>query len=366
MINQELPQVKTVKLMFVAMEEQQKAMFKMAFKMHNTTNYQVIEQGSGEVPELVIVDGDGAAGLSAWQKAKGDFRNSVVVYFSKSPPAVTAPYLAKPIKFDTLFPSLRNLLQGNGVWIGQGGIQKPAEQAAAQAAQTPGPSKNHDITIPRFDANLGLLGAFRKAAQQQQSSMISVNGQAILAVFPTIQRVRIEVDADQLRRLCGGEGDIAVRALPEGADGQERANATITSTMWQIALWTADGRLVQPINPNTIFRLKCWPNLTRLTELPESMRLSAFLVKTPASINTLYKLMPLDIADILNYVAATYLTDYLEITHQVSETHQTTQQAGTVSRSDSAAAVEKPAEPAPAPKSGGSLLSRFMKKLLNK
>lgn len=40
MINQKLPQVKTVKLLFVAMEEQQQAMFKMAFKMHNTINYQ--------------------------------------------------------------------------------------------------------------------------------------------------------------------------------------------------------------------------------------------------------------------------------------------------------------------------------------
>ena len=41
-MNNNIPQVKTVKLMFVAMDEQQQAMFKMAFKMHSTTNYQVI------------------------------------------------------------------------------------------------------------------------------------------------------------------------------------------------------------------------------------------------------------------------------------------------------------------------------------
>ena len=67
MINNNLPQVKTVKLLFVAVEEQQQAMFNMAFKMHNTTNYQVVDAASGEKPELVIVDGDTSAGVTAWQ-----------------------------------------------------------------------------------------------------------------------------------------------------------------------------------------------------------------------------------------------------------------------------------------------------------
>ena len=48
-MNHDLPHVKTVKLLFVAMDDQQQAMFKMAFKMHNTTNYQVINAGSGEM-----------------------------------------------------------------------------------------------------------------------------------------------------------------------------------------------------------------------------------------------------------------------------------------------------------------------------
>lgn len=50
MINNNLPQVKTVKLLFVAVDEQQQAMFNMAFKMHNTTNYQVVDAASGENP----------------------------------------------------------------------------------------------------------------------------------------------------------------------------------------------------------------------------------------------------------------------------------------------------------------------------
>ena len=146
MMNHDLPRVKTVKLLFVAMDDQQQAMFKMAFKMHNTTNYQVISAGSGEKPELVIVDGDGPSGVAAWQKAKKDYVGSVVVYFSKSPPSVTAPYLAKPIKFDSLFLSLRNLLQGNGVWVVRSNMavhNSPLSAASPVAQVPPQPARHH-------------------------------------------------------------------------------------------------------------------------------------------------------------------------------------------------------------------------------
>ncbi|WP_038310323.1 hypothetical protein [Kingella kingae] len=379
-MNHDLPQVKTVKLLFVAMDEQQQAMFKMAFKMHNTTNYQVIEAGSGEKPELVIVDGDGTAGISAWQKAKGDYPGGVVVYFSKSPPSVTAPYLSKPIKFDTLFLSLRNLMQGNGVWVVHSASAMQQRVAGANPAATrPGqptpqataPQNNRatEIVIPRFDPNVGLLGAFRDVLAQQRNAAITLDEKPILAVFPAIQRVWVAVDSDQLKNLCRqGNLELKIKQIPDDSNIQERANATVTSSMWQIALWTANGRLVQPLNPNTVFKLKSWPNLTRLAPLPESMRLSAFLTKTSVSLNMLYKLMPLDMADILNYIAATYLTDYLGITQQVHEVpaaSSATQATVNTSAAPRPEQVQAASSQQPQKTSGG-LLSRLMKKLLNK
>lgn len=375
-MNHDLPRVKTVKLLFVAMDEQQQAMFKMAFKMHNTTNYQVIDAGSGEKPELVIVDGDSPSGLTAWQKAKGDYSGSTVVYFSKSPPSVTAPYLSKPIKFDTLFLSLRNLLQGNGVWVvhsgsGQRTVAATQHTTHQSAASTPTREQRAgEIVIPRFDPKIGLLGTFREVLTHQRNTMILVDDKPVLAVFPAIQRVWVAIDAEQLKALCRQERiAIQTKQIPDNSNIQERANATVTSCMWQVALWTANGRLVHPLNPNTVFRLKAWPNLTRLAYLPEAMRLSAFLTKTSVSLNMLYKLMPLDMGDILNYIAATYLTDYLAVTQQVNETASAGVQSATRATVNTTA-VPKPeqveaARPATPQKTGG-LLSRLMKKLLNK
>lgn len=378
MMNHDLPRVKTVKLLFVAMDEQQQAMFKMAFKMHNTTDYQVVDAGSGEKPELIIVDGDGPSGIATWQKAKGDYPSSTVVYFSKSPPSVTAPYLSKPIKFDTLFLSLRNLLQGNGVWVAHSvgaNAQRSVTSLRGNAPQTVvqenvrEAQRADEIVIPRFDPKVGLLGEFRDALAQQRNSMIMVDDKPIIGVFPSIQRVWVAVDAEQLKTLCRQATiNIQVKQIPDDSNIQERANATVTSCMWQVALWTANGRLVHPLNPNTVFRLKAWPNLTRLASLPESMRLSAFLTKTSVNLNMLYKLMPLDMADILNYLAATYLTDFLAITQQTNEKTSSVD-SSTQATVNITAAPEpeqvKAARPKTPQKTGG-LLSRLMKKLLNK
>ena len=377
-MNHDLPHVKTVKLLFVAMDDQQQAMFKMAFKMHNTTNYQVINAGSGEKPELVIVDGDGANGLATWQKAKHDFSGSVVVFFSKSPPAVTAPYLAKPIKFDSLFLNLRNLLQGNGIWVVRSNMANassaapsPSAPVQAQPTRPTHANRSSEVTIPRFDPRVGILGSFREILAHQRNTALLVDEKPVLAIFPSTQRVWIAVPPEQLRELCRQEHpNIKLKNIPDENNIQDRANATVTSTMWQVALWTANGRLVHPINPNTVFKLKSWPNLTRLTPLPEAMRLSAFLTKTSVSLNMLYKLMPLDMADILNYIAATYLTDYLEVTQQVHEAPS--------AQSATRATVNTSATPRPeqvraaraneahTQQKTGGLLSRFMKKLLNK
>ena len=374
MINNNLPQVKTVKLLFVAVDEQQQAMFNMAFKMHNTTNYQVVDAASGEKPELVIVDGDTSACVTAWHKAKGVYEGSVVVFFSKSPPPVTAPYLSKPIKFDTLFLSLRNLMQGNGVWV-VNSSGSSAHSSTAPAARTTGAATTHstvshhrasEITIPRF----GLLGAFREVLAQQRNAAILIDDKPVLAVFSNIQQVWVAVDSEQLKAYCRqGHVNVKIKQIPDDSNVQERVNATVTSCMWQVGLWTANGRLVQPINPNTVFKLKSWPNLTRLAPVPESMRLSAFLTKTAVSLNMLYKLMPLEMADILNYIAATYATRFLSVdlkTVSQHSYHDTVDKIdiGVNSASDSEMAKEAVKMTAPSQTQPRGLLQRLMKKLL--
>lgn len=61
--------------------------------------------------------------------------------------------------------------------------------------------------------------------------------------------------------------------------------------LWQIALWTARGRLRRGVAPDQPLQLTRWPNFTRQIETPHAMRIAALLVSAPHT--------PLDVARIL-------------------------------------------------------------------
>lgn len=312
-----LPKVKTVRVMLKDFSEQQSAIFRMAFKMHNTTNYEIVEYGADQKPDMVLVDVDTQRGMLPWHESRQQYSNIPVVVFSSEKPILTAPYLAKPVKFDTLFPTLRSLVQGGNVYEA-----KPEE--AAKPTSTHSSNEHRKATIKRFNPQSGLLGALKMASARQQDTAVLNNGKPVLIVFPTIQRVLLTVGADELERMCKDDSlEVVCKAVPDNPQWKDKAKVTIMSCLWQMAIWTAQGRLVYPLTPQTVFTLKRWPNLTRLAPVPESMRLSAFLTKTSVNLNVLYKVMPLDMSDILNYIAATYVTGFLATDNEFTVTQQT-------------------------------------------
>lgn len=298
------PKVKTVRVALLDMGEQQLAVFRMAFKMHNTTNYQIV--GPDEQPDMILIDIDNQRGILAWREQKEAHPNIPVVVYSSREPGITAPYLPKPIKFDTLFPTLRSFMQGGGVF--EAG-KTPSPQAVLGSAHI---TPTRKTTIRRFNPQRGVLGALKAASALSHDTAVLVGGKPVLIVFPTIQRVLLTVGSEELEKLCQDDNlSVVCKTVPDNPQWKERAKVTIMSCLWQMSIWTAQGRLVYPMTPHTVFTMKRWPNLTRLAPLAESMRLSAFLTKTSVNLNILYKVMPLDMADILNYIAATYVTGYL-------------------------------------------------------
>ena len=305
-----LPKVKTVRVMLQEMGDQQNAVFRMAFKMHNTTNYEILDHQSAQQPDMVLVDIDGKRGIQAWHEMRQAHPGIPVVIFSAHEPPVTAPYLSKPIKFDTLFPILRSLTQGGN--IVEAKAPEPVEERSPTAAAPTAGDAARKTSIRRFNPQRGLLGALKSASERSEDTAVLVGGKPVLIVFPSIQRVLLTVSAEDLEKMCQDDHLVVVcKAVPDNPQWKEKAKVTIMSCLWQMAIWTAQGRLAYPMTPQTVFTLKRWPNLTRLAPVPESMRLSAFLTKTSVNLNILYKVMPLDMPDILNYLAATYATGYL-------------------------------------------------------
>ena len=148
-MNNHLPKIKTIRVMLQEVGEQQQAVFRMAFKMHNTTNYVIVSPDSDEKPDLILVDTDTPAGVEAWKESKKTYPEVPVAMFSSELPTVTTPYLAKPVKFDTLFPVLRSLAHGGNVF-------EPSEQQAAEENKRQSNSDGtRKATIRRFNPNKG-------------------------------------------------------------------------------------------------------------------------------------------------------------------------------------------------------------------
>lgn len=314
MDNNAIPKVKTVHIMLLGMDDRQYAMFRMAFKMHGTTNYELVTEEQGIEPAMVLADAD--KGAEVWNRAKARFPGAKVVYFASTPPQVTAPYLAKPIKFDTLFANLKNLQQGNGVWIARAGGQpavqteQPAQPSTVRHSAASAPAQ---LNLAHFNPDEGLLGAVKKASIQENDVAVIHGGKPILLVFPSIQKVLLAADSASLKSLCEQKFiDLTIRPVAE-EHLKAKAKLSITACLWQLAIWTGNGRLPSAIQAHTSLKVKSWPNLTRLAPLAESMRLSAFLTKTSTNLLMLHKLMSIDEKDVADYLAAAYVTGYLEV-----------------------------------------------------
>ncbi|MDO4693996.1 MAG: hypothetical protein Q4A62_05135 [Eikenella sp.] len=360
--NNTIPKVKTVHIMLLGMDDRQYAMFRMAFKMHGTTNYELVTEEQGIPPQLVLVDADHAP--EAWAVAKERFAQAKVVYFSATPPPVTAPYLAKPIKFDTLFLNLKNLQQGNGIWIARAGIQAAEEPAAAAPAVKSEPLQPQQIE--HFDPGEGLLGWVGKAARQESDVAVLHGGKPVLLVFPTVQKVLLAADSAALKALCEQKFvDLSMRPVAE-EHLKNKAKLSVQSCLWQLAVWTGNGRLPKGIDAHTVFKVKSWPNLTRLAPLAESMRLSAFLTKTSASLTMLHRLMSIDGKDLADYLTATYVTGYLTVDTDAAAARTHAAAAGATPSAVSAASGQQTeAKPAEVPKQRG-LLQRLMNKIIGR
>lgn len=366
MMDNLLPKIKTIRIMLRDMSEQQEAVFRMAFKMHNTTNYQILDSDSDETPDLVLVDTDTVEGIETWKTLKIKYPDTPVAMFCSQEPSVTTLYLAKPVKFDTLFPILRSLAQGGNVF--DASVQKAEAQDGAQNS-----SEGRKATIRRFNPNKGLLGALKFASQGHQDIAVLHEGKPVLIVFPSIQRVLLTVNAHELEGLCKNDNlSVVCKVVPDNPQWKEKAKVTIMSCLWQMAIWTAQGRLIYPMTPQTIFTLKRWPNLTRLAPVPESMRLSAFLTKTSVNLNILYKVMPLEMPDILNYLAATSVTGFLatdsEYAPNQANQHANMSEHVSVNSDVPDSQMVKDAEKVagPSQEQPRGLLQRLMRKLLGK
>ena len=381
-----------VKVMLFGVDARKTAIYSMAFKMHTATQFQLID--NVQQADVLVVDVDGVEGETLWESTQSNFPEIPKVYSSILEPKFDVAYLPKPVKVETLFPVLRAALAGVVTFK----VTETEQTQGRERLSFKQQAKNYKNTLvdepeisatPRdvifpveqiqsFDATTGLLGKTRQIATQTENVALIVDNKPILMFFPAVDRVLLAVAPEKLEEICQNtEVHISIKEIGDHPEWQQHAKAQMDSCLWQFAVWTAKGRLIQEIDVHQPISLRSWPNITRLAYIPDAMRLSAFLTKSPVNLPMLYKMIRVDIADLLNFVAASHVTNLLKIQTAQSGVTGISEGNQHLNNGDSAVIAstatsqttsgEVVASPEPVrPKQSSSMLQRLLKKLTGK
>lgn len=128
-----------------------------------------------------------------------------------------------------------------------------------------------------------VLQAKTEAQYQRKPILIKLKSVPLFLLLPQQQTIKSTIKDDMLQRFCGKEFPVdSLQIEPVTLPPPEMDNASseaIESLLWKLSAWSYCGKLPSNIKLQDRVFLRHWPNLTRLLELPDAMRISALLVE---------------------------------------------------------------------------------------
>jgi hypothetical protein len=352
------------------MDNRKQAIFRMAFRMHTLQRYHLVDDAPGSTPDVAIVDLDGAEGRALWDRFRAEYPHlPALIATVGTIPDAPAPLLVKPIRVEVLFPLLRQVLDRQAcaakapVPPAMESPRKPlpvpetddpavAEPLPGQPITKPAAHQLPEI-IERFNPGQGLMGVLGEIRRHRTPSVVHIAERAALIALPNQERALLLWDMAELATACASPG-ITVSARPlTAADRPKGAKPhSFTGLLWQVALWTSRGRLIEGIHVHTPLHLRHWPNLTRLAPTPEAMRIAALWTRSPVSLWLTVRMLNVPPQHIFDFIAASYGIGILELPEVNPETLVPMNPAPTTS---SQPQTEK---------ERGGLLSRLLRKVV--
>ncbi len=297
----------------LGMDERTIALLNTAFQMHYEEHYALVDNQASA--DLAIIDIDCPKGLiimDRFLQANPQLRYLVI---SSREFDSDCFFLPKPIRVETLFPMLAQV-RANPPQQKNGQINTVSSQIAQSD-----PNKNNAPVklvlnlsqVEFFDASKGLLGCIKKAQTGNDNVVILFEKQPVLAVLPKEKIALLSCHLGTLQRLCqlAADNQFEIRPIPNNSPLPASPSFPLFNLLWQLAIWSANGRLEQSIKPDSPLIIKAWPNFTRVAPIPNAMRMTAFLVRMPVNMVLLHKLLNIPPSVIFNYLAAMQAVDYL-------------------------------------------------------
>lgn len=337
---------KPIQVLAIGMDGRKQAVFRTAFRLHQAEQYQLMENTT-QRPDLILVDVDGSSGWHLAELCQKEYPAipllALTVLPGNNPHAI--PVLQKPLRVETLFPKLRELIkQPTTVIPPTPPFSAPQPQSIPKTPPVFGIQQ-----IERFDPNAGLLGQVLTLYRQKQHVVIGDAHQPLFILLSELGVILLLQPLQKIKEAClEANGPLPQQILSPEQQFFPGPRVKVQALLWQIALWSARGRLILNITPDTPLRLRHWPNLTRLAQIPDALRLSAFLARTPVSLRLTHRMLGIPLPHIIDFIAATYAIELLEDPAELPVTAPSVSIAAPVARQQQQ----------------GNLLSRLLRKVI--
>jgi len=171
--------------------------------------------------------------------------------------------------------------------------------------------------------------AFKLALMQNKIIRLDNSWKAII-ICPEQNKVLIDADDKQLQAACRikldvfSSGSCLGLSTLENIDDEELSRYHVVRMdvfLWQIALWTSQGRFPEGLDLNQPVFLREWPNMTRLLLFPNAMRIAALMKEQPRTL--------VEIASLLN-VPQQYVFAFYSAAHSAGIASQATRQVDSI------------------------------------
>jgi len=298
--------------------------------------------------EAVLVDLESTVGQDFWHNSP----NCVKIAYAHQNTCEAEWFLPKPVRVQPLI-QLFNALSTIGFSeltvipeseLKTGKQSKTSTSQIAQPINTQVSTKNTPLVPPSdsqsantaaettacFNPQIHLLGLLQNAVQQSHITELRCANLPPIYVSPQEQmaythRIDIRQLGSNHKILCSAYAEhveqkvVELEALRTAISTENLQAYPFDTLLWVAALHASRGQLLIGLTYEQRFKLKRWPNFAYLPHQSIHMNLTAFMVKNPATINTITQKTYVPIMNIVNFINACHAINILEITPQIEQ-----------------------------------------------
>lgn len=160
-----------------------------------------------------------------------------------------------------------------------------------------------------------VTAAFRRSETSLNPVLIEIADAGRVVIYPEADTAYCDLGIETLATFARSgpvAGECRLAELEPGEArllSEELGGATAMESsdlLWRLGVWCSDGRLPEGTDLEDRYYLRCWPNFTRLMEIPEALRITALWVREPATFDFLVQSLGVTYDDLYTFYSAAH------------------------------------------------------------